>query len=298
MKLLALLFSITGLLHAAPRPADDIFNVWDGGWKGTLPGGWSISGSEVEENTKHMGGTLSVKNISVPLMEYFKPAPASATDRAVIVCPGGGYGMLAWDLEGREIAEWLAGQGIHAFVLKYRLPRPGDVRHAAALQDAQRALRVVRSLSYAKKIAHDKIGIMGFSAGGHLAALASTSHRKASYDSLDDIDKLSCRPDFSILIYTAYLLPEKASVGDALSAEFSPASDTPPCFIAHTMDDGIPVAGVFAWALALKEKKVPVEMHIYPDGGHGYGLRSHHSVKAWPEQLGAWLPRLSKGTAE
>ena len=293
MKLLTILFfCITLTAYSAPRPADDVIKIWEGGWQGSPPGDWKLTGPEVEEVTTHMGGTLTLKNINHPLLEYYRPAAVKATDKAVIVCPGGGYHILAWDLEGREIAEWLAAQGVHAFVLNYRLPRPGEVRHAAALQDSQRAMRVVRNMAIAKKIDPAKIGIMGFSAGGHLSALTSTSYGKPAYEAKDETDALPCRPDFTILIYSAYLLPEKAGLGEALAPEFSITAQTPPCFIAHAMNDGISVANPFAWALALKEKKVPVELHIYPDGGHGYGLRSQDSVKAWPDQLAAWLARI------
>jgi acetyl esterase/lipase len=226
------------------------------------------------------------------------------TDRAVIVCPGGGYHILAWDLEGTEVAEWLNGLGVHAFVLKYRLPRPGDKeRHAAALEDAQRALSLVRAGAAERGIAPDRIGIMGFSAGGHLAALAADRGSERVYKPADAVDAVPCRADFAALIYPAYLVPDQNAPGTAgavepaagstgLSPLFRVPAAMPPVFLAHAIDDPVPVANSTAYLLAMKARKVPAELHVYPDGGHGYGLRSPLSVKDWPARMAAWLQRL------
>jgi acetyl esterase/lipase len=273
-----------------PRAADEVIKIWAlGEWRGQLPGDWKIEGPEKTEVTKHMGGTLTVKNISEPALEYFKPAGDKPTHRAVIVCPGGGYNILAWDLEGTEIAQWLNNQGVHAFVLKYRLPKGQDVRHLAALQDAQRAISVVRASAESRDIAPDRIGIMGFSAGAHLSALAATNAAKRSYDGRDAIDKQSCRPDFAGLIYSAYLLKDAKEPAGGINPDLPLGPDTPPCFLVHTLDDPLPCANATAWALALKEHKVPCELHLYAEGGHGYGLRSDKSVRAWPGNMALWF---------
>ena len=274
----------------AVRAADETIKIWQtGDWKGALPGDWKTEGPEKSEVTAHMNGTLTVKNISEPLVEYFKPAADRAAKRAVIVCPGGGYNILAWDLEGTEIATWLSGLGCHAFVLKYRLPRSGDGRSLAALQDAQRAISLIRSRAGAWGIAPDEIGIMGFSAGAHLSALAATNYSKRSYPEKDAIDAVSCRPDFAGLIYPAYLLADVKNAAAGINPELPVNAETPPAFLVHAMDDPLPCAGSTAWLLALKEHKIPAELHIYADGGHGYGLRSDKTVRAWPGAMAAWL---------
>jgi acetyl esterase/lipase len=296
MKLLCLLMSLclsvvaSGQEKPASRAADEVVKIWqEGDWKGALPEDWKVEGAEKQEVTQHMGGTLTLKNISEPLLEYYKPAGQPASTRAVIVCPGGGYHILAWDLEGTEVAAWLSSLGYHAFVLKYRLPRGSDVRHAAALQDAQRAISLVRSRAGGYGIAPDQIGIMGFSAGAHLSALAATQHGKRSYTAKDAIDAISCRPDFAGLIYPAYLLVDARKPDGGISPELPVAADTPPCFLVHAMDDPLPCANSTAWVLALQKLKVPAELHIYADGGHGYGLRSDKTVKAWSGDLAGWL---------
>jgi len=291
--LLAVLFtssSLTAQDKPAPRVADETIKIWqEGDWKGELPNGWKIEGPEKPEVTPHMGGTLAVKNVSEPLVEYFKPAAEKATARAVIICPGGGYNILAWDLEGTEVAAWLSGHGFHAFVLKYRLPKDKDVRHAAALEDAQRAISLVRSRAEAWSIATDQIGIMGFSAGAHLSALAATNHAKRSYAAKDAIDAVSCRPDFVGLIYSAYLLQDAKDAASGINPDLPIGPDTPPAFLAHAMDDPLPASNATGWFLASQKHKVPAELHIYADGGHGYGLRSDKSVKAWAGNMIAWL---------
>lgn len=147
----------------------------------------------------------------------------------------------------------------------------------------------MRSRAAAWGIAPDQIGIMGFSAGAHLSALAATQHAKRSYEAKDAIDAVPCRPDFTGLIYPAYLLADPKNAAAGLAAELPVDSGTPPAFLVHAMDDPLPCAGSTAWLLALKEAKVPAELHIYADGGHGYGLRSAKSVKAWPDAMAAWL---------
>lgn len=307
MKILpAFLSALLSLGLAAPaqekpaaRPADETVKIWqEGAWKGEMPNGWKIEGPEKAEVTKHMGGTTTLKNISEPLVEYYKPAGENPARRAIIICPGGGYNILAWDLEGTEVATWLNARGIHAFVLKYRLPKGNDVRHAAALEDAQRAISLVRSRADTYGIAPNQIGIMGFSAGAHLSALAATHHAKRSYEPKDAIDAVSCRPDFVAFIYPAYLLADAKNPASGIHADLPIGPDTPPAFLAHAMNDPLPCAGSTAWLLALQQYKVPAELHIYPDGGHGYGLRSDKSVRAWSDRFAEWLARGAGSTGK
>ncbi len=274
----------------APRPPDETINIWQTGeWRGQLPGDWAIEGPEKSEVTQHMGGTLTIKNISVPSLHYYKPAGENNSRRAVIICPGGGYNILAWDLEGTEVAQWLNGLGCHAFVLRYRLPKGNDVRHLAALQDAQRALSLIRSLAGERDLDPAQIGIMGFSAGAHLSALAATNFSKRAYDGRDAIDKTSCRPDFAALIYSAYLLKDAKDPAAGINPDLPLSPETPPCFLVHTFDDPLPAANATAWTLELQKLKVPCELHVYASGGHGYGLRSDQPVRAWPGDMALWL---------
>ena len=292
-------------LHAEKAPCrepDKTIRIWEtGGWKGELPDGWKTEGPEKSDQQAHMGGTQAISNVSVPLLEYYAPkispkSPGDPAPKSIIICPGGGYHILAWDLEGREIATWLSSQGVHAFVLKYRLPRAADkVRHAPALQDSQRSVSVVRSMAGELGLSADKIGSLGFSAGGHLAAITSCSWRTRTYTAADEIDKLSCRPDFSVLVYTAYLnKPDTVELDPQLKVD----AETPPSLLIHAVDDPIPVQAPIAWTLALKAASVPVELHVYPDGGHGYGLRSDKSVKLWPRRVEEWLAGLENGKME
>ncbi|RYD33465.1 MAG: alpha/beta hydrolase [Verrucomicrobiaceae bacterium] len=278
----------------ANREPDKVIHLWrEGDWKGELPDGWKTEGAEINEPTGHMGGIITVKNISDPVLSYFAPDKAKTAEgkgKGIIICPGGGYNILAWDLEGTEIATWLSGLGYHAWVLKYRLPRPGtqDVRHLAALQDAQRALSLVRSQAKETGLNPDQLGIMGFSAGGHLAAMASLKYNERSYTAKDAIDAVSCRPSFTVLIYAAYLVKDNDSKMDP---EYVINASTPPAFLSHAADDPIPCRTPIEYFLALKKNNIPAELHIWPDGGHGYGLRSTLSPKAWPDRLADWLTR-------
>ena len=274
-------------------------------WAGQPPGAWQAAGAEVREENPHMGGIVTLKNVGDPALAYFRPA-GTARDQAVIICPGGAYHLLAWDLEGTEVAAWLSGQGVHAFVLKYRLPRPGDAeRHKAALEDAQRAVSLVRHGAAARGIAADRIGIMGFSAGGHLAALTADRGAERGYAAGDAIDAVPCRPDFAALVYPAYLLADQNAPGGAgvkdpeggatgVSSLFRVAAGSPPVFMVHAIDDPVPVANCTAYLLAMKSRGNAAELHVYPDGGHGYGLRSTLSVRTWPERFSEWLGRVPR----
>jgi acetyl esterase/lipase len=204
-----------------------------------------------------------------------------------LVCPGGGYGILAYDLEGSEVCEWLNQQGVTAVLLKYRVPARKDrPRYEAPLQDAQRAISLMRQHASEWGIDPKRIGILGFSAGGHLAAV--TSHAERAYPVSDATDDFDFRPNFTVLIYPAYLTEKDKN--DALPAELPVSVKTPPTFIAITMDDPVRVEGAFGYALAMKKAKASCELHVYPEGGHGYGLRKTDKlVTTWPDRVTDWL---------
>jgi acetyl esterase/lipase len=193
------------------------------------------------------------------------------------------------NLEGTEVCEWLNSLGVTAVLLKYRVPgRKGLERHTAALQDAQRALGILRHRAKEWDIDPKRIGILGFSAGAHLSAAASTNVETRTYPAVDDADKANCRPDFTVLIYPAYLTAKDDLT--QLAPEIKVDAKTPSAFIAMTQDDPVKVESAFVYAQALHKARVPVELHIYPVGGHGYGLRpSPNAVSHWPERAAEWL---------
>jgi acetyl esterase/lipase len=240
-----------------------------------------------------------------PSITFYPPPVEKATKTAVIVCPGGGYGTLALDHEGLQVANWLNSQGIAAFVLRYRIaPR---YRHPAPLQDAQRAIRTVRARANEWQVAPDRIGIIGFSAGGHLTSTAATHFDKGDPDSEDPIERVGCRPDFAVLVYpvisftTPYthlgskknLLGENpaAELVENLSNEKQVTAETPPVFLVHTNEDGpVPPENSVLFYLALRKAGVPTELHIYEKGRHGLGLgQSDPAFVTWPSHCITWL---------
>jgi len=263
-------------------------------WSATAPG--DQRGLSEEKDTSEPGKGLvagrpliRLGNVSTPTLQVFRPPADKDTGASVLVCPGGGYSILALDLEGTEVCEWLNSIGVTGVLVKYRVPkREGRPAHSAPLQDAQRALGLTRF--HAKEWGLDpaRIGILGFSAGGHLAAVASNNHRERSYPVVDNADKVSCRPDFTVLIYPAYLTDKDKN--DSVRPELPVVSDTPQTFIAMSQDDPVRVENVLGYATALQKAKVPMELHIYPTGGHGYGLRrTTEDVTTWPARLGDWM---------
>lgn len=266
-------------------------------WPGKAPG--ETKDLPPEADTTDQGKTpgalvagqrvIRLGNVSAPTLTLY-PAPAAKnTGAAVLVCPGGGYNILALDLEGTEICEWLNSLGVTAALLKYRVPRrEGREKHAAPLEDAQRAMGVLRSRAGELGVDPKRIGVLGFSAGGHLAAVLSTAPDARSYAALDETDQVSCHPDFAVLIYPAYLTVKEK--GDAIAPELSIGASTPPTFIAQTEDDSVRVETGLFYYLALKNARVPAEMHLYPRGGHGYGLRrTAHDVTSWPDRAADWM---------
>lgn len=277
-------------LTAAADPAPQTFPLWPG--KAPLA----------------VGDTAT----DTPELTAYRPEKPNGT--AVVVCPGGGYGFLAADHEGKQVAEFFVKQGVTAFVLKYRIvtkERPGPLG-AAPLFDAQRAIRTVRAKAKEYGIDPKRVGIMGFSAGGHLASTATT-HFDAGKKEGDEIDKTSCRPDFAILAYPVITLepgvthngtrtnllgadPEPKLV-ELYSNEKQVTKDTPPVFLFHTSaDTAVVPENAIRFYLACKAAKVPVEMHIYEKGRHGVGLGrdpkwtgGEKSVATWPDRLSDWL---------
>jgi len=243
-----------------------------------------------------------------PTLTIYLAPEEKATGAAVVICPGGGYGFLAMDHEGHQIAQWLNSLGVAGFILKYRHRNSGaGYGHPAPLQDAQRAISMVRSRAKEWNINPNKIGILGFSAGGHLASSAGTHFQKRYSDAKDPIDRVSCRPDFLILIYPVISMTEwfthrgsrRNLLGDNpdknlvenLSNEKQVTPETPPTFLIHTNEDkGVPAENSIYFYLALRKAKVPAEMHIYQKGRHGFGLGNKHgAVSSWSVRCAEWM---------
>ena len=265
-------------------------------WPGIAPGEKGDIGEE-KDTTKPTDQLIAGKrvirlgNVSKPTISFYRPPPDQDTGAAVLVCPGGGYHILAMDLEGTEVCEWLNSIGVTAVLLKYRVPkREGLEPHAAPLQDAQRALGLLRSRAKEFHLDPQRIGALGFSAGGHLiAALASSADRR-TYPAVDAADSASCRPDFNLVIYPGYLVLKDE--GDKINPSVAVTTNHPPTFLAMAQDDPIRVETALFYALALKNAKVPCELHIYPTGGHGYGLRpSDHAITTWPARAAEWMEK-------
>lgn len=264
-------------------------------WPDSVPGETATLPPEVDQTKstdKLIADRRIIKlgNVSTPTMTIYSPDPAIATGAAVMVFPGGGYHILAYDLEGTEVCEWLNSIGVTAVLLKYRVPaREGRPRHAAPLQDAQRALGLVRSRAKELGVDPQRIGVLGFSAGGHLAAMLSNHFETRTYPAVDSADEVSCRPDFAVLLYPGYLVVQERPT--ELSPEFRlQGGVTPPTFLAMAQDDPVRVENVLYYYLALKEAKIPAELHVYPSGGHGYGLRlTEHMVTTWPDRVADWM---------
>jgi acetyl esterase/lipase len=225
---------------------------------------------------------IRLGNVSNPTLTVYSPS-ARNTGAAVVVFPGGGYSILALDLEGTEVCDWLTSAGVSCILVKYRVPNSGPYpKSAAALQDAQRALGMVRSHAADWHIDSNRIGVLGFSAGAHLSAALSTHFDKRLYDTVDTADSVSCRPDFAVIVYPGYL--------DSPNYAVTPTAQTPPSFIVQAEDDPVHVENATAYFLALKQAKVPAELHIYAKGGHGYGLRrTELPVTTWPQSVETWL---------
>ena len=296
-KHLITLFLIS-MLFTANAQTDSIILYPEG-----VPG---LKGVQIPEDSQKSGGITRVKDITQPAVYVYQPKNKTS-DASVIICPGGGYGILAIDHEGYEIAQWFNERGVTAFVLKNRLPQDELFENAEIrpLQDAQQAFRIIRKNAAEYGISPDKIGIMGFSAGGHLASTAST-HFKTQVGEITD-PAISVRPDFSLLIYPVItfgavnthsgtrdnLVGANASADkiELYSNEKHVTPETPPTFLVSTTDDGVSPENSILYFQACRNNKVPVEMHIYEKGGHGYALKKNGlgPVESWPDRLADWM---------
>ena len=265
-------------------------------WPNAAPGASPNPAPEVDATTAKdnlIAGKPLVRlgNVSTPTLTLYQPQHNN-TGAAVVVFPGGGYRILAIDLEGTEVCDWLNSAGIACILVKYRVPGSGPYpKSSAALQDAQRALGMVRSRAAEWRIDPHRIGVLGFSAGGHLAAALSTHFDRRLYDPIDAADGLSCRPDFAVIVYPGYLA--LADQNFAPNPDIQVTAQTPPTFIVQAEDDPVHVENAVVYFLALKKAKVPAELHVYAEGGHGYGLRrTALPVTTWPQSVEAWLRTL------
>jgi acetyl esterase/lipase len=267
-------------------------------WSGKTPGDAGISRSETSRihQSPLVGPTKLITNVSVPTLTIYRPAAEKNTGTAMIICPGGGYWDLYWELEGEEVAAWLTSQGMTGIILKYRCPRrTGEVEAEPPIGpqlDAQRAVRVVRSRAAEWGINPKRIGIVGFSAGGHLALATACGFSRRLYEPIDAVDEVSCRPDFAIACYPGYL---KVKDKEEIRADLQIPSDTPPVFLAHASDDRVSYGGSISehsafMYVALRRAGIPAELHIFATGDHDFGVRQNGRLpESWPGLCVKWL---------
>lgn len=296
LSILTISLSMTGLTVMAQ---DQIIPLWQ---KGQIP---NAIANDVKEETTHNGGIMRIGGVTEPTISVYLPKDKSQmSGAAVLLCPGGGYSILAAGHEGSDLAKWFNERGVAAFVLKYRLPNEKAMnnQHQVPLLDAKQGMHLIRQNASKWGIDPAKVGVMGFSAGGHLAATLST-HFNSPPDA-----SLETRPDFSILLYPVISFNPSISHGGSrdnllgkakseelirfYSNEEQVKEDTPPAFLVHSQDDkGVPVENSINYFLALKKFNIPAELHLYPTGGHGYALRTEGkgSVQNWPIALEGWM---------
>lgn len=281
------------LFAAAAEPL--VLNVWPG----AAPGETKTLPPEVDQTKPTdalIAGRRIIKlgNVTTPQLAVYRPAKEKDTGAAVIVCPGGGFNILAYDLEGTEVATWLNTLGVTAIVLKYRVPfRDPAQRWLAAVQDTQRAMSLVRSRASEWGVDPRRIGLLGFSAGGVAAAYTALLREERRYPPLDAVDRVACRPDFALLIYTGGFVA-RGETTLSLPAGLAFSKEVPPLFFVHAFDDHVPVQNALLAAAEVKKAGGSAELHIYETGGHGYGLRpvAERPVTSWPQRAEAWLSRL------
>jgi acetyl esterase/lipase len=269
-------------------------------WPGKVPDETGNVGPEKVRMSKQLSkkevevtdSTRLITNVSKPTITIHRPAKDKDTGAAMLICPGGGYWDLFWELEGEEVAAWLNSIGVTGIILKYRVPRrpdePKGVPSRRPLQDAQRAISLVRSKAKEWGVDPQRIGMVGFSAGGHLALATATGFEKRTYEPIDEIDQISCRPDFAIAAYSGYL---KHKDKDELAAGLTIPAKTPPIFLVHGGADIIspPEHSVFMY-LALKRAGIPTELHIYAGAAHDFAVRpSGQPCSTWTKSCADWL---------
>jgi acetyl esterase/lipase len=284
--------SLTGPAAGAETPL--VLDIWPGG---KALGDYGTIGEE-RIRAPDDAPTKDAKwltNVTRPTITVFRPAKEKNTGAAMLIFPGGGYWNLAWDLEGEEVAAWLNTVGITGIVVKYRVPRrpvqPVPLPPPGPLMDAQRALSLVRSKAREWQIDPNRIGVVGFSAGGHLALAVATGFETRTYEPIDDIDRVSCRPDFAVAVYPGYLVRKETGL---LEEHIHIRARTPPVFLVHAGDDTMADAeNSVGMYLALKRVGIPAELHVYARGEHGFGVRKKgQPPDAWPEACVAWLRNL------
>ena len=269
-------------------------------WPGTAPDEIGNIGEEMirmspkldRKRVEVTESTRLVTNVTKPTLTIYRPTKDKDTGTAILICPGGGYWDLYWQLEGEEVAQWLNSIGVTGIILKYRVPRRSDEPKSEParrpLQDAQRAVSLVRSKAGQWGIHPKQIGLVGFSAGGHLAIATALNFDKRTYAPIDDVDQISCRPDFAIGIYSGFL---KAKDKDQIAPDLPIPAGAPPIFLAHGGDDIVssPENSVLMY-LALKKANIPAELHIYATAAHDFGVRpSENPCSTWMQACAAWL---------
>ncbi|NWF89065.1 MAG: alpha/beta hydrolase [Ignavibacteriaceae bacterium] len=300
MKNIKLLFLVASFLTSHIFAQEFILPLWEK----SIP---NHNGNKIEE-TYESTDIIRIQQVDKPSIEVFLPAKKNRTGEAVVICPGGGYRIIAYDWEGKDVAKWLNSNGIAAIVLKYRLPHTQNniEGRLSPFLDLQRAVRLTRFYAERWNINPNKVGIMGFSAGGHLASTLGT-HFQDNFFASDNIDSISCRPDFMILMYPVITFNEphlhvgsrKFLMGENpdkrliyyYSNELHVNEKTPPTFLTHAEDDGaVPVENSLMFFEQLKKHNVPAEMHIFPKGGHGFSLATgNESLSAWTDLCIKWI---------
>jgi acetyl esterase/lipase len=257
-------------------------------WPGTAPGERGAIAAE-EAKTNAAGKVTSLTNVSEPTLTIY-PAAGKSTGVGIVVAPGGGYRNLAWDHEGDQLGRWFSEHGIAAFVLKYRVPRrEHDPDDKLPLMDAQRAMGLVRAHAKEWGVQPQKLGFLGFSAGGHLTAHLSNNFDRRAYDPVDAADQQSCKPDFAVLIYPGGLIRRESTSGE-LRAGVQPGSQTPPSFVVVASDDKGSFESSVRYFAAAREAGVKSELHVYTAGGHGFGIRPQAGkASSWTERCLEWL---------
>ena len=274
------------VLPVAAREPDRVIDVWND----VAPGETTRSvGETLPKRDNENPPATRITRITRPQMSVFEPDAEKKTGVAVVIFPGGAFNYVVADKEGSEAADWLNQHGVTAFVLHYRTKDDsGKPLWQRPMQDGQRAISLIRTHADEWKIDPNRIGVLGFSAGGQAAALVATRFDERSYESSDTADKASCRPDFAMLVYPWQLVDEKTHV---LMDEIQITAKTPPAFLVHAHDDHASSLSSLFFYAALKKNGVPAELHIYQNGGHGYGLRpvAGSAVHTWPERAADWM---------